>query len=74
MKHPLHCAHFIGGEDYRDGVSPEFSRSLSDALGKPSSLDASRLDQIERACSMELASRSGMKIAAVKTVATKSAK
>ena len=74
VKHPLHCAHFIGGEEYGDGVGPDYSRALSAALGKPSALDASKLDQIERACATELASRSGMKVAAVKTSAAKSAK
>lgn len=62
VKHETHCAQFLGGEGFGDGVSYEYSESLGAALGKSSALYSSKFEQIRRECSAELASRSRLKI------------
>ena len=61
MKHETHCAHYLGGEGFSDGVSFEFSSSLERALGNSNALDASKLHQIKLDCIAELSSRSRFK-------------
>lgn len=73
VKHETHCAHYLGGEGFSDGVSFEYSQSLERALGNPSALDTSKLDQMKLDCIAELTSRSRFKQAASKAISAKQA-
>ena len=73
VKHETHCAHYLGGEGFGDGVSFEYSRSLERALGNSSELDASKLHQIKLDCIAELSSRSRFKHAASEAIRAKQA-
>lgn len=73
VKHETHCAHYLGGEGFSDGVSFEYSQSLERALGNPSALDTSKLDRIKLDCFAELTSRSRFKHAASETIRAKQA-
>jgi len=66
LKHPTHCAHFIGGEEFGDGVSPDYSRRLTAVLGKPRGQDLETFSRIETACAAELSARAGVKLVATK--------
>lgn len=71
VKHETHCAHYLGGEGFSDGVSFEYTQSLERALGNPSALDLSKLDRIKLDCIAELSARSVFKQAVSKTISAK---
>lgn len=50
VQHPTHCAQFIGGKDFSDGVNAEYGVSLENALTTQRDDVKARFARIRVAC------------------------
>jgi hypothetical protein len=67
VRHLTHCAHLLGGEDFEEPVSAEYSRDLAAVLGRGGRVPAVVFARLRDACASELARRSSTTLRTVGT-------